>query len=360
MRRTTFFLAGLAVSVAGLPLFGSGLIGAPAFAQDADAPAPAYEISAETVRKDLELVVTRTDEKPVWTGSLPPVAVSLRNTSESTRHSVVTPGDGSRVGWREPHIRYEVERLGAEGEWVKVETQGIMRCGNYDANWLDEIETLEPGAAVKFEHYGPITWIHDLVRPGRYRIRGVYTFSETSSRASQWEKREDASEAPELGEMAAYAPYALHSRWLAWTAIEPLRVTIVRTGTVVFGTPKMASEVIVARVENVSAQTLTIQPDQVSVRIDCTKQSGNLTVTADARDAAPRGAIRLAPGEHVPLFGPNGLTSRELEIVPRRIAGATAAPAAGEFSYRITVSFDAPKSVMAKSDAATLRVVAGN
>ncbi len=360
MRRTAFFLLGLTISVV--------VHAAPGYAQDAEpepTPEPVkYEISAEAVQKDVELVMDRTDEAPVWTGSMPALSISLRNRSESTRHTVVMPGDGSMVGWREPHIRYEVERYGADGEPVAVEAQRIMRCGNYDANWLDELKTLEPGDAVEFEHYGPITWIHDLARPGRYRIRGLYSFSRRSSRASQWSGDPDAPE--ELGSMDAYAPYDLKSEWVEWTAIEPVRVTIVRTGTVVFGSTQMASEVIVAHVENVSAETLTIQPDQVRVSVEFTKKTGNLTLSADARETAPRGPIVLEPGGQIALFGPNGLTSTELAIVPRREAGEPTEPgesvesaesASGEFDYRVSLSFEAQKTVIAKSAPATLRVV---
>ncbi len=77
---------------------------------------------------------------------------------------IVQPGDGSRVGWRTPHLRWEV-RDAATNELV--EEPGGGRCGNMNTIALEKMVTLAPGERCELhDWFGP----PHLPAGGTYRI----------------------------------------------------------------------------------------------------------------------------------------------------------------------------------------------
>lgn len=77
---------------------------------------------------------------------------------------IVQPGDGSRVGWRTPHVRWEVRNV-ATNELVRVPGSG--RCGNMNTISLEEMVTLAPGKRCELlDWFGPPY----LPAGGTYRV----------------------------------------------------------------------------------------------------------------------------------------------------------------------------------------------
>jgi hypothetical protein len=134
---------------------------------------------ARAIERDLAVLVTMEGER----GSLPtfdagqpiPLRASLVNDSGRAR-AVVRPGDGSSVGWREPYVRWTLEREAAPGVWRKVPDTPYSRCGNYDADWQKDVVLLAPGQSLLLGDMIPVESRADIDAPGKYRARAHYEY----------------------------------------------------------------------------------------------------------------------------------------------------------------------------------------
>lgn len=137
------------------------------------------------------------------------IAVSLTNRSTHKTWPIVLPGDGSDVGWREPHTWITGELLDADGEWKPFASRGSARCGNYDADWRDEVVALAPGESLRIEERNAAQELN-LNRSGRARLRMHYAWTAKPARAESWDEN-PISGSDGLGRMCRVAPFELTS-----------------------------------------------------------------------------------------------------------------------------------------------------
>jgi hypothetical protein len=135
---------------------------------------------ARAIERDLAVLVTMEAERrgsvPTFDAGQPiPLRASLVNESGRGR-AVVRPGDGSSVGWREPYVRWTVERETAPGVWKKLPDLPYSRCGNYDADWQKDVMLLEPGQSQLLDHMISVDGRADIDAPGKYRARAHYEY----------------------------------------------------------------------------------------------------------------------------------------------------------------------------------------
>lgn len=135
---------------------------------------------------------------------------TLRNTSGNDPIPVVQGGDGSEVAWREPHLTYELERLGESGEWEAMPRPLYGRCGLFDPNWQDDVVELAPGDALAIE-WAP--YLAPFAEPGRYRVTAEYRYTGGTT------GRGDHEGEIEHGAMEGMPPFTVRSA--------PVEVTIV-------------------------------------------------------------------------------------------------------------------------------------
>ena len=136
---------------------------------------------ARAIERDLAVLVTlrgapAPGQVPMFdVGQEVPLHATLTNASSRAR-AVVWPGDGSSVGWREPYVRWTVERESAPGTWQELPRAQYSRCGNYDADWQKDVALLEPGDSKQLADMLSPNWSADLTRPGHYRARAHYQY----------------------------------------------------------------------------------------------------------------------------------------------------------------------------------------
>lgn len=153
-------------------------------------------------KAELELEAT-TGSTKVASGQDVLVELALVNQSKRTQW-VIQAGDGSEVGWREPHIWYSATRRLDDGTWEDVAPAKYARCGLYEPDWQNDAVALKPGARLKLA-----TWAShpsasvDLSRPGVYRIVAHYDYRGGRSRGG-------GGDAP-TGPLAEQKPFTLSS-----------------------------------------------------------------------------------------------------------------------------------------------------
>ena len=136
---------------------------------------------ARAIERDLAVLVTLEGATPGGavpsfdTGERIPLLASLFNQSSRAR-AVVMPGDGSSVGWREPYVRWTVERETAPGVWQTLPDAPYSRCGNYDPVWQKDVMLLAPGQSRLLDNMIAVEGRADIGAPGRYRARAHYEY----------------------------------------------------------------------------------------------------------------------------------------------------------------------------------------
>ncbi len=124
--------------------------------------------------KEMDLRIT-TEQKKISLSNraFPQVKVSLNNFTRETV-KILQPGDGSKVGWRTPTIRWSVIDLATED--VHPDTlpdlkQRIARCGNMNGLNMNSIVTLKPKNGIKLQ------WVSEPPiprKPGKYSVKFYY------------------------------------------------------------------------------------------------------------------------------------------------------------------------------------------
>jgi hypothetical protein len=105
-------------------------------------------------------------------GENPKCIATITNTG-SHEISLVKPGDGSRCGWRTPHVGWST--LGADDVAQHPEDVPLWegtRCGNMNRLGREEIVRLKPGETLTLDD----SWIGSprFSGPGRYRVKFYY------------------------------------------------------------------------------------------------------------------------------------------------------------------------------------------
>lgn len=189
---------------------------APTSRPDARDSRSAHVDAAPHVERGLELVA-HLDESALGDPWRPvPIEVEIVNRS-TTAQVVVLPGDGSEVGWREPHVFFTAEVLADDGRWNAAPQPLRARCGLYDANWLHDVVRLAPGETRRLHWMGPLP---QLPERGRARIRAHYVYKATPPKRA-WDASESTPVPGGLGDMDGVAPFELISAPLEVTLSAP-------------------------------------------------------------------------------------------------------------------------------------------
>lgn len=145
---------------------------------------PILKAARDAIESDLKLRAVLTTEDHILPGQ--PIGLSLRleNTSTSKVHRVIKPGDGSTVGWREPHVYFSVQyqyfsfQYGEmKEEWVNLSQKPVMRCGLFDPNWAKDFTDIPAGGGLDLNAW--LSSVHDRFEfrlPRTYRIYVHYDF----------------------------------------------------------------------------------------------------------------------------------------------------------------------------------------
>lgn len=225
---------------------------------------------------------------PVWT---------LHNLADESRY-YVQPGDGSAVGWREPHVYYTATRQLPDGTWVDVEGGNLARCGMFDNDWHDEIAELHPGASAKLEWLPSPAWQLRLQESGKVRLVAHYEFSAGAGFGNSRGTSES------LAQMEDVPAFHLTSAPLEIEIVRPLALEL---------TPKPGpergsrlSQFFELTLENESKATRTLaQPNWMNIRAELRKD-GEIIASLNDPDWEQHKAestFRLQAGHHVEWLG---------------------------------------------------------
>jgi len=188
----------------------------PAATAPATAP-PDLGAAPLTHGEALELVLERVGDVPLAPDTLPEIRVTVVNHSDRTLPFVL-PGDGSWAGWREPSVRVSAERVDPDGTRHPAADRPFARCGNYDANWVDEVIELAPGERRVIFEGQPWSRPH-LDRAGTWELTFHYVYEARPSQHDQWGFVE-TEEKDRFGPMTGVSPFRLDSTGLRVELVE--------------------------------------------------------------------------------------------------------------------------------------------
>lgn len=264
---------------------------------------PLFPLLAAEAPEGLRLEA-RVESKTMAVGEPLLVAVTLVNGSKSKTHPVVRPGDGSEVGWREPHVFWTVTRVAADGKETPAEGGPIGRCGLFQPDWTKDVTRLAPGESLPLEWMMPVSHVFDLQDEGLVRIVAHYAW-----RGGKEGKGLPGEEAPkDLGEMAGIAPYELKSNPVDVRIVRPLDVVAGKRADARVGRSARLSELLDLRVENRTGAPLRYVPAHVRLDFFChappavpypTVEPVAPTVAPAERVVAAGGVARITPAETV-------------------------------------------------------------
>lgn len=225
---------------------------------------------------------------PKWT---------LHNEADSSRR-YVQPGDGSSVGWREPHVYYTAQRQLADGQWADVETGDLGRCGMYDHDWHDEIASLDAGASVELEWLPSPAWQLQLQQAGRIRLFAHYEYSAGAGFGTGRGASED------VDDMDGVPAFHLISAPLDLEIVRPLDLELVPKKT--NGSVRRLSEIFELRLSNVGKAGRTLpRPNWMNVQARVRKD-GEVIASLHDPDWEQRkeeSSFRLSSGQSVEWLG---------------------------------------------------------
>lgn len=143
----------------------------------------------------------------------------LRNRSQTHSYQVVLPGDGSEAGWREPTITLAGRRVNTNGEITPLEHRSMGRCGNYDADWRDEVRDLAPGQSIALSWLPSPSYTFDFgTAGGRVELWLTYRYD---ARPASIQFDTKPLEGDPLGALRGYPKFELRSNVLTFTFDEP-------------------------------------------------------------------------------------------------------------------------------------------
>src|SRR5688572_4357625 len=94
----------------------------------ADLTAAERALSRQQIEKDLALQVVLKSPTTIQVGEHVDVSIVLRNLSPDTGYSIITPGDGSETGWREPYVYFTATLDTGNGISKPVPAARYARC----------------------------------------------------------------------------------------------------------------------------------------------------------------------------------------------------------------------------------------
>lgn len=150
-------------------------------------PVPGATLLARAdIERELVLEVTLRSPQVIRPGGAIAVQVALRNRSSERTHHVVKPGEGSALGWREPHMFYTAKMDEGDGLWTDVPEASVGQCATFDFDWRDDVVALAPGDVLELD-----SWVDSpdmalaLDVPGKARIVLHYAYRPSVDKRSR-------------------------------------------------------------------------------------------------------------------------------------------------------------------------------
>lgn len=174
------------------------------------------------IERDLELDVKLKSAKTIQPGQHIALEMALVNKSKTKTYPIVKPGDGSSVGWREPHVYYTAQRQLENGQWENAPNAPFGRCGLFDFDWQKDVTNLASGAKLELKSWlpGPADRF-EFQEPGRHRVYVHYKYQ--AGLAGKGGERDDAAD---LGKMAGIPAFEIVSEPIDLEVVRPLDVVV--------------------------------------------------------------------------------------------------------------------------------------
>jgi hypothetical protein len=258
----------------------------------------------DRLEADLRVRVELKSPKVIEAGTRPWVATALVNESKTAAHPVVRPGDGSEVGWREPHVYWTATLDRGDGKPVPVSAPDYGRCGLFAAGWPADARLLRPGDRVSLPE-GPLP---DFQQPRRVRLRAHYAYQAGGGQNSRSRVPPD-----QLGLMAGVPAFAVASDPVEFDVVRPLDVGVRVKGRLKVHTKARLSDLLEVTLANQSRAPVTCTSPTLHgdarLGLEIQGEFAGWRPSIDA-ERAPDGAARaLKPGEAVPLLGPGAFAN---------------------------------------------------
>lgn len=232
---------------------------------------------AQNPAKDLKLEMRADKTGPFLPGEHFYVKLKLTNTSKDQTHPIVKPGDGSMVGWREPHIFFTAEHLVPDGRWLPADKASSARCGNFDSEWQKDIVHLAPGQSEDLKGIDSPIYGLNFSNATTARIQAHYHYN-------QGKTSRDGEIIPESerGAMKDSPSFKISSSPLEVTFVHPLSLSLaLKAAPKRNGREERLSDLIELKLTNDTKHPLTfVQPrkfGQSSVRIQMKSEHGGGT-----------------------------------------------------------------------------------
>ena len=251
------------------------------------------------IEKDLVLRGTLKTPALIHAGEDVSVSLVLCNTSRDESHAVVAPGDGSEVGWREPHVYFTATIDQWDGTSKPVPNGEFGRCGLCDSNWQKDARILKPGDELPLDNWLPSEML-EFQSPGHVRLFAHYRYGAGATTKGGKTERPAAVSGP----MADIPAFELTSEPMEFDVIRPLDLLLTVKGPIVVKKKTKVSDLIEIRLVDRSDQALEVSTPNVqpllSLRLDGKMPGWGPTFSSRRATFAPLG---LKPGQDESVMG---------------------------------------------------------
>ncbi len=147
---------------------------------------PAMRAARAEIEQDLAVVLSYTGAAEVEAGDEWPIVASVVNRSSVRARLLITPDDGSDVGWREPHVFYTVQAEETPGVFREVKELAERRSGSYASAWSKDAVALAPGSSMRLEWIANPGRAFDFLRSGKIHVVAHYKYEGGTKRSFEW------------------------------------------------------------------------------------------------------------------------------------------------------------------------------
>jgi len=267
---------------------------------DSGVPARAADTIAKAdVERDLALEVKLLSGDGVQPGQPVRLKIHLKNTSNERIYPVVRPGDGSEVGWREPHVFYTARIDTGDGNWQEVPKAPVARCGNFDAQWQNDVVELWPGKSIELKDWlAPPEMALEMQQAGRVRLCVHYRY-----RGGVTGKDPKTGKTFDTGKMRGMPAFELVSKPVEFEVLRPLDVVLSVKKPLKAKTKTRLSEILDVKLVNRSKGGIEVTAPTLSADARLSFETDGAAPTLSEQDQ-PYGKKRLLnPGDEAAILG---------------------------------------------------------
>jgi len=269
-------------------------------ARAADGPSKA------AIERDLALEVKLVSPDGVQPGEPIQLDITLKNTSNERIYPVVKPGDGSEVGWREPHVFYTAWIDKGDGDWQEVPKAEIGRCGLFNAQWQKDVVELWPGKSIELKQWlvSPQRAL-ELQEPGRVRLHVHYRY-----RGGLVGKDPKTGKTFDTGKMRGMPPFELVSKPVEFDLLRPLDVMVTVKKPLKAKTETRLSEILDVKLVNRSKGGIHVKAPTLSGDARLTFEADGGPAPTLSEQDQPYGKKQLLnPGDEAAILGDAALSN---------------------------------------------------